>query len=76
MRAAVEFCIFGIALFVAVVAGFYLALALGFREPIWEPLSTMAIAVGIMGLLGLLRTDEDLEQRLDSSASPEFDSAG
>ncbi|WP_439519043.1 hypothetical protein [Hydrogenophaga sp.] len=66
MRSAVEFCICGIALFVAVVSGLYLAIALGFGEPIWEPLATMAVAIGAMGLLGLLRTDEDLEQGLHS----------
>ncbi len=64
MRPALEFCIFGVALFVAVVAGFYLAMALGFGESIWEPLAAMASALGIMGLLGLLRTDADLEQGL------------
>lgn len=67
MRPAVEFCIFGVALFVAVVAGFYLAMALGFGESIWEPLAAMASALGIMGLLGLLRTDADLEQGLNGA---------
>lgn len=72
MRSAVEFCFFGIALFVAVVAGFYLAIALGFGESIWEPLATLAAALGAMGLLGLLRTDGDMEQRLQSP-SPELE---
>lgn len=65
MKPALEFCIFGVALFVAVVAGFYLAMALGFGESIWEPLAAMASALGIMGLLGLMRTDSDLEQGLN-----------
>ncbi len=65
MRPALEFCIFGIALFIAVVAGFYLAVALGFGESIWEPLAAMASAFGIMGLMGLLRTDADLAQGLN-----------
>jgi hypothetical protein len=63
MRSAVEFCIFGFALFVAVVAGFYLAVALGFGESIWEPLAALGGASGVMGLLGLSRTDGALEER-------------
>jgi hypothetical protein len=62
MRSAVEFCLFGVALFVAVVAGFYLAIALGFGESIWEPLATLAAASGAMGLLGLVRTGGELER--------------
>jgi hypothetical protein len=61
MRSAVEFCIFGVALFFAVVAAFFLALALGFGEPPWEPLAALAAAIGVMGLLGLLRTDEEMD---------------
>ena len=62
MRSAVEFCVFGIVLFVALVAAFHLALALGFGEPVWEPLATMASAIGVMGLLGLERTDAEMER--------------
>lgn len=72
MRSAVEFCICGIALFVAVVSGLYLAIAMGFGESIWEPLACMAVSIGAMGVIGLLRTDEELDQRLHSaSAEPE-----
>ncbi|OSZ74597.1 hypothetical protein CAP37_03800 [Hydrogenophaga sp. IBVHS1] len=71
MRSALEYCIFGIALFVAVVAAFHLALALGFGEPVWEPLATMASAIGVMGLLGLERTDAELERDGQSTTPTE-----
>jgi hypothetical protein len=69
MKSTVEFCIFGVALFVAVVAGLYIGIALGFKESIWEPLAAFCGAVGVIGLLGLLRIDRRLEQAPDSASS-------
>lgn len=69
MKSTVVFCIFGAALFVAVVAGLYLCIALAFGESIWEPLTALSGAGGVMGLLGLLNTDRDLEQATDTASS-------
>ena len=69
MRSVLEFCIFGFALFVAVVAGFYLAVALGFGESIWEPLAALGGASGVMGLLGLMRTEDTMEERPGSQTT-------
>lgn len=63
MRSILEFCIFLIALFLAVVALFLLAMSLGFGESIWEPLAALGLAAGIMGLMGLQKTGGDLEEK-------------
>lgn len=63
MRAALEFCLFLIAFFLAIVALFLLATALGYGESIWEPLAALGLAAGIMGLMGLQKTGGELEDR-------------
>lgn len=73
MRSVVKLSIFGIALFVAVAGAFYLALALGSGESLWEPLATLSASIGVMGLLGLARTDAELEQETRNT-SPNPDS--
>lgn len=68
MRAALEFCLFLIALFLAVVAVLLLAVSLGHGESIWEPLAALGLAAGIMGLMGLQKTGGQLEERAEQPA--------
>jgi len=63
MRSALEFCLFLVALFQAIVALFLMVSALGSGGSIWEPLAALGLAAGIMGLMGLQKTGGELEGR-------------